>query len=148
MHRDEINPGKGDNGDVEPPWRDRTLLDRTYVEVSRAGMRGVTWYEIARILDVHHGHASGALSTLHKQKMLARLCETRGNCAVYVVGSAIGKRETVPYGGKPKQPEFFVEKLWDTLKREGVPRDINIHVQGYHLGIRFRLPETNEEVID
>lgn len=149
MHRDETSPGdKADNEKVTPAWRDRSLLQKTYIEAARGGMRGVTWYEVSSRLRVHHGNSSGALSTLHKQGTLARLCETRGGCSIYVTPSSVGLRETIPYGGKPKSPDYFIERLWKALKAEGVDRDIAIELGGYHLGVRFRMPGKDEEVVD
>lgn len=66
--------------------------------VRLAGPSGNTWYEIAGILDIHHGAASGALSNLHKAGRLACLKERRGGAHVYVLPHAVNDRPTRPFG--------------------------------------------------
>jgi hypothetical protein len=66
--------------------------------VRLSGPGGKTWYEIAGILDIHHGAASGALSNLHKAGRLACLKERRGGAHVYVVPHAVNDRATRPFG--------------------------------------------------
>jgi predicted transcriptional regulator len=51
------------------------------------GARGATWKDVARELGLHHGQASGALSTLHKAGLVFALTkETRHGCQPYVHG--------------------------------------------------------------
>jgi hypothetical protein len=73
---------------------------------------GACWYELADRYGWHHGIASGALSTLHKDGRLARLTETRvapggrRGCKVYVLPEWVGGRDTEPHGSarKPAEP--------------------------------------------
>src|SRR5262245_42775761 len=46
------------------------------------GDKGVTWRELAEVLRVHHGGASGVLSVLHKAGRIERLAERRDRCKV------------------------------------------------------------------
>jgi DNA-binding transcriptional ArsR family regulator len=58
------------------------------------GEFGATWREIADLLGVHHGTASGALSVLHKAGLLERLKETRDKSKIYVLPEFVMFRET------------------------------------------------------
>lgn len=63
-----------------------------------AGENGLTWYELAERLGMHHGQASGVLSTLHhagRVKML-RLVRRSGThkSAVYVLPQYVAGRAT------------------------------------------------------
>jgi hypothetical protein len=49
-----------------------------------AGARGATWKDIADTLHLHHGQASGALSTLHKAGLVFALTKPRNGCQPYV----------------------------------------------------------------
>ena len=62
-----------------------------------AGVRGLTWFELAETLNLHHGSASGVLSVLHKVGAIDRLTERRGRCAVYTHPTYTADRETAPY---------------------------------------------------
>jgi hypothetical protein len=66
----------------------------------RAGSHGLTWQELARAHEWHHGQASGALSALHKAGRIARLGprHSRAGCSVYVAPEHVAGRETAPYG--------------------------------------------------
>lgn len=59
---------------------------------------GMTWAELANLLDWHHGQASGVLSNLHKAGRIARLRERRNGSSVYVLPMYVDGRETVPQG--------------------------------------------------
>jgi ribosomal protein S25 len=75
------------------------------LEVARlAGLDGVTWYEVATRLGIHHGAASGALSNLHKEGRLERLKERRGGSSIYVRPVAVNERPTSPHAStlRPK----------------------------------------------
>jgi len=48
---------------------------RVRLLIEQAGPRGMTWAEVARELNLHHGQASGALSSLHRAGKIARLEE-------------------------------------------------------------------------
>lgn len=63
---------------------------------------GLTWKGLAAETGWHHGQASGVLSVLHKDGMIARLTERRGRCRVYVHPHYINGRETDSQGRKPK----------------------------------------------
>lgn len=65
-----------------------------------AGADGLTWRELAARLYLHHGSASGVLSVLHKEGMVARLTETRQRCKVYVLPKHVRGRETEGHGRK------------------------------------------------
>ena len=67
-------------------------------QVRLSGLTGVTWYEIAKVLGIHHGAASGALSNLHKAGQVARLKERRGGSSIYVRPIAVNGRPVAPYG--------------------------------------------------
>ena len=64
------------------------------------GFDGLTWRELASLLQVHHGTASGVLSVLHKSGRVARLKQRRNGCKVYVLSSWVFGRETERQGGK------------------------------------------------
>src|SRR5262245_1433996 len=66
--------------------------------LNQVGERGLTWKELADILDVHHGGASGALSVLHKTGRIARLSDRRGGSKVYVRHEYVAGRATEPHG--------------------------------------------------
>lgn len=68
--------------------------------LSWQGSLGVTWREVADRLDLHHGSASGVLSVLHKEGVIARLAEARDRCKVYVLPSYVEGRATEPHGRK------------------------------------------------
>lgn len=53
---------------------------------------GITWRELADATGWHHGQASGVLSVLHKEGLIARLTEKRGKCAVYVGVNSVQNR--------------------------------------------------------
>jgi predicted nucleic acid-binding Zn ribbon protein len=61
---------------------------------------GVTWRELAEMLQLHHGTVSGALSVLHKTGYISRLKEKRNGCKIYVLPNFVNGR-TVEYQ-KPK----------------------------------------------
>lgn len=70
--------------------------------VRAAGPAGVTWQELSNVTGWHHGTASGALSVLHKEGLLARLSERRNRCKVYVTPENLAGRDCEPHGRKPK----------------------------------------------
>ena len=61
---------------------------------------GVTWRELAEMLQLHHGTISGALSVLHKTGYISRLKDKRHGCKIYVLPNFVNGR-TVEYQ-KPK----------------------------------------------
>lgn len=64
------------------------------------GGDGLTVQEVRAVTGWHHGQASSALSTLHKDGHLARLSEQRNRCEVYVLLAHVEGRETRPHGRK------------------------------------------------
>lgn len=48
---------------------------------------GMTWQELAPVLNLHHGQMSGALSNLHKSGHVFMLREQRNRCHPYVHSS-------------------------------------------------------------
>jgi len=75
-----------------------------------AGVSGLTWSELASILNVHHGAASGVLSTLHKAGHICRLTERRNKSQVYVLPAYVAGREKVAY-----KPNVSARLLEDVL---------------------------------
>lgn len=45
---------------------------------------GMTWFDLAALLNLHHGQASGCLSMLHKGGLVFALREKRDRCHPYV----------------------------------------------------------------
>ena len=84
------------NGDTSR--RQQEAINALY----RAHKDGLTWKGLARIMDWHHGQASGVLSVLHKEGRIARLLERRDRCRIYVHLEHVGDRETDSQGRKPK----------------------------------------------
>lgn len=68
-----------------------------FYTVAGAGQYGMNWVEVARNLNLHHGQASGALSSLHRRGFVARLTEKRDRCSVYVANRYLLDRDTIPY---------------------------------------------------
>jgi hypothetical protein len=66
--------------------------------LGNAGHAGLTWRELAGIMNAHHGTASGALSVLHKAGKIARLSERRDRCKIYVHPDHVWGRETEQHG--------------------------------------------------
>jgi hypothetical protein len=61
-----------------------------------AGTNGLTWREVAKLLNLHHGQASGALSNLHKTGQIVMLKTMRSKCHPYVL---VSFRDYLPEGG-------------------------------------------------
>jgi hypothetical protein len=72
---------------------------KTLAAVFATGADGMTWRELAALLDIHHGQASGVLSVLHKTGRIDRLTVRRNRCKVYVHPTWTGGRPTEPHGG-------------------------------------------------
>jgi DNA-binding MarR family transcriptional regulator len=68
------------------------------------GYIGLTWKELASLLNLHHGSASGVLSVLHKTGRIARLKESRNGSKVYVALSSIHGRTTERHGKEKQCP--------------------------------------------
>ena len=90
---------------------------RTLALLADAGYYGLTWVDLGERLDVHHGAASGVLSTLHKAGAIARLTIRRGRCQVYVLHEYVADRPLAPY--KPntstRQLRTILEELLDDI---------------------------------
>ena len=52
--------------------------------LEQRGIIGATWQEVAQSLGLHHGQASGALSSLHRMGLVFSLRDKRSNCHPYV----------------------------------------------------------------
>jgi len=68
---------------------------RTMALLSDAGSEGMTWVDLAQALDVHHGAASGVLSTLHKVGAICRVERRRNRCQVYVLRQHVRSDDVV-----------------------------------------------------
>jgi len=86
-------------------------LEKVFAMVSGWGATGMTWKDVAEVLHLHHGSASGALSRLHKEGRLARLSHTREACHVYVVPEYVLGRPTQPHGGQAVQRQAAVKAV-------------------------------------
>lgn len=75
---------------------------KTVALLERMGYTGLTWKELADLTGWHHGTASGALSVLHKERVIARLRSRRGRCRIYVLPSYTAGRDTDMQGRKQK----------------------------------------------
>lgn len=79
--------------------------------LTEARWTGMTWNELAAKLSLHHGNASGVLSTLHKAGVIIRLTETRHKSMVYVMPEYADGRQTSPY-----RPNVSARLLKDILE--------------------------------
>lgn len=70
--------------------------------LAASGAEGVTVVELRQRYGWHHGQASGVLSVLHKEGVIARLHESRDRCKVYALPEFVNGRETEPHGRKPR----------------------------------------------
>lgn len=75
---------------------------RALESLSWRGSDGVTWRELADEYGWHHGTASGVLSVLHKEGVIARLSISRSRCKVYVLPDYVDGRDTERHGRKPR----------------------------------------------
>jgi hypothetical protein len=67
-------------------------------ELNALGSTGATWREIASVLDLHHGQASGVLSVLHSSGLISRLEARRNRCSIYVANNFVNGRTTAQAG--------------------------------------------------
>lgn len=84
---------------------------------------GATWVELGNNLGLHHGQISGPLSVLHKAGKIARLTEKRDRCAVYVLPTFVGERETAKQGRKRPSPNLDVLDEVRALHRPSANKD-------------------------
>ena len=80
----------------------RRFKDDVLLWVSRRGVAGATWSEVAARFGVHHGEASAVLSRLHKDGQVARLTQRQGRNHIYVHPEFVDGRAIEPYGGRPR----------------------------------------------
>jgi len=66
----------------------------------RQGSLGITWKDVSRELNLHHGSASGVLSVLHKTGHLFRLQDARNRCKIYVLPYYLNDRKIEEFGRK------------------------------------------------
>lgn len=86
-------------------------------DLERAGAHGMTSAEFrTRYLHsgMHHGSASGVLSNLHKQGIIARLVEARDGSAIYVLPDHVAGRPTEEHTSNVATRRFVT--LCDTLE--------------------------------
>ena len=74
---------------------------------------GLTWFELAALLNLHHGQASGCLSMLHKGAQVFALRKKRGKCHPYV---HIAYRNLYPASERLDEPV----KTKATIEREAL----------------------------
>ena len=72
---------RADRDDADGVTSARALQVLTQLKMRREGM---TWFEMAAALNLHHGQASGCLSMLHKAELVFALRTKRGRCHPYV----------------------------------------------------------------
>lgn len=64
-----------------------------------AGVKGLTWKDLGAIYGWHHGKATGVLSVLHKDGVIARLAdERRDRCSIYVSKQFLNGRPVAAHG--------------------------------------------------
>jgi DNA-binding MarR family transcriptional regulator len=109
----------------------------TLNHVRAQGERGLTWFELAEIMNWHHGTASGQLSVLDKVGLLRRLKEKRGRSSVYVVAQYVNGRELA----KRRQSKLTLEiDVADGVDRQTIIDYINCVAL-------CKLEDDNKEVI-
>lgn len=109
----------------------------TINHVRHQGERGLTWFELAEIMNWHHGTASGQLSVLDKVGLLKRLKEKRGRSSVYVLAQFVNGRELA----KRKQHKLtLVIDLAEGVDRQTIIDYLNCVAL-------CKLEEDNKEVI-
>ncbi len=75
--------------------KDGTTANRfnRVAETLKLRKEGMTWFELAAVLNLHHGQISGSLSMLHKGGQVFALRKKRSKCHPYV---HIAYRDTYP----------------------------------------------------
>jgi len=105
--------------DVSEP----TNLDQARDVVAASQWDGVTYKELlasGRFDGEGHGSASGALTRLHADGVIARLTEKRARCSVYVLPAYLGGREHEPYRSYTREARSDTRKMdvpWTLLAR-------------------------------
>lgn len=75
---------------------------------------GLTWKELSDLTGWHHGTASGALSVLHKAKIIDRLSQTRNRCQIYVLPDFVEGRVTHHY--RPNASTRILLEILDEIE--------------------------------
>lgn len=97
--------------------RQKAILDL----LVEAGERGMTWHEVGNKLNLHHGQASGALSTLHKAGLVFALVDKpRNGCQPYVHRRYVGsffpnERADSPATTKAGRRRASLEALYEAV---------------------------------
>jgi hypothetical protein len=94
----------------------RTRQQGTVAYLRLRGAEGVTWPELGRVRGWHHGTASGVLSVLHKEGVIARLKERRDKCSIYVLPEFVNGRATSPHGRKKQRTGLSADEWYTVLK--------------------------------
>jgi hypothetical protein len=125
-----------DDEDGSTSELDAQVLSRLVFE----GKDGLTWHDLSRILDVHHGKSSAALSRLHKAGRVTRLKDRRGypgstkKSEIYVLHAYVLGREESAF--KPNVSRAMVVTLCDDV--------LDMIDKGHLLAARARLGGTRE----
>jgi DNA-binding MarR family transcriptional regulator len=96
--------------------------------LEEARIEGLTWRELSDRTGWHHGTASGALSVLHKEGLIARLEERRDRCQIYVLPEFVLGREVTNYQPNVSarllrevlieiEQDLLADKRWEALRR-------------------------------
>jgi hypothetical protein len=76
-----------------------------------AGENGLTYAELGRKADWHHGQSSSVLSTLHKTGRVARLTTRRNGAKVYVLPVYGETAPTEPHGGRKVERDAAIKQV-------------------------------------
>lgn len=84
--------------------RTRRRLDQVLALVRDSGAHGITVVEVRTLTGLHHGAASSALSSLHREGQIVMLAEQHARCHIYVLpehvnGRAVAQRRRAAAGG-------------------------------------------------
>lgn len=120
-YSDGTSGHQGDSSKDAEKHNRRPLIERAFIELSRAGTMGLTWLEFARLDGLHHGQASAALSNLHRSGTAERLKQRRSRCGIYVLAHHVNGRETVAYNpnSRDKNPEFYAGRMLQVFDEKG-----------------------------
>lgn len=124
----EASKERAEEADSSGKTRDRQTQALQFITDRQE--EGVTWYELAEFLGIHHGIASGVLSNLHKAGLIERLVDKRGKSHIYVHPAYTGTNFVSPYKaskqvGIPVDDILNVKKLMDNFEYKTAHRLIN-----------------------
>jgi hypothetical protein len=108
--------GSGGTSKAAEPSR-RKRYDHIVHYVTMRGSHGATWREVAAVFRLHHGEASGPLSTAHKDGDLAKLTVKRERCGVYVHPKHVNGRDTVRHGSTARSRQ--IQEAYDRGYEDG-----------------------------